>query len=164
MCPEVHLSTKLAAATAAVNSKPGCERPPWVVHPANLVERDGRPIALKHEFRSEETRRQPRRACGSSIWEATTVSRLCSVLTGSACRAVVQCLPHAVVLLDEQRRGVIANRAALQLLRVPSRYMRGISFDTLVPESNLDLLLGDFRDRRQRGMEISRPSIGGNRV
>jgi len=92
------------------------------------------------------------------------VSRLCSVLAGSACRAVVQCLPHAVVLLDEQRRVVMANRAASQLLRVPGQHMRGISFDTLIPESNLDLLLGDFRDRRKRVIEISRLSIDGSRI
>jgi signal transduction histidine kinase len=35
--------------------------------------------------------------------------------------------------------------------------MRGVSFETLVPESNLDTLLDDFRDRRKRVMEISLP-------
>ena len=58
----------------------------------------------------------------------------------------------------------MANRAASQLLRVPGHHMRGISFDTLVPESNLDLLLSDFRDRRKRVMEISRPCIDGSRI
>ena len=42
--------------------------------------------------------------------------------------------------------------------------MRGVSFDTFVPEVNLDLLLGEFRDRRKKVIEISRPSIDGSRA
>ena len=41
--------------------------------------------------------------------------------------------------------------------------MRGVSFETLVPQGNLNLLLGDFRDRRKRVMEITLPSIDGSR-
>ena len=52
----------------------------------------------------------------------------------------------------------MSNRAASQLLRVPGQYMRGVSFETLVPDSNVDLLFGDFRDRRKRVVEISLPS------
>jgi signal transduction histidine kinase len=42
--------------------------------------------------------------------------------------------------------------------------MRGVRFDTLVPEGNLDLVLGDFGDRRKRVIEILRPAVAGSRA
>jgi signal transduction histidine kinase len=67
------------------------------------------------------------------------------------------------VLLDQDRRVVLSNRAASALLSVSSRQMQGVAFTRLVPESKVDLLLGDFHNRRLRMIEISLPPSGGNR-
>ncbi len=42
--------------------------------------------------------------------------------------------------------------------------MRGVSFPTLIPHSDLGVLLGDFRNRRTRVIEISLPPSGHHRV
>jgi signal transduction histidine kinase len=88
------------------------------------------------------------------------VSRLPVIRAASACRAVVQSLPHAVVLLDERQRVVLANRAASALLRVPPQRLRGAAIGTLVPDDHLERLLGGRDDRRARMMEISLPPSG----
>jgi signal transduction histidine kinase len=92
------------------------------------------------------------------------VSRLCSVLAGPACRAVVQWLPHAVLLLDQQQRVVLSNRAASSLLSVPSQQMQGVEFTRLIPETKVDVLLGDFPNRRLRVIEVSLPPSGRRRA
>ena len=85
----------------------------------------------------------------------------CTVVAGTACRAIVQTLPHAVVLLDETLRVVLANRAASLLLHLPPQRLRGVSITRVIPQANLDLALRDFRDRRPKVFEVSLPSMRG---
>jgi hypothetical protein len=49
------------------------------------------------------------------------------------------------------------------LLSVPSQQMRGVAFTRLIPESNVNLLPGDFHNRRLRVVEISLPSSARSR-
>ncbi len=63
-------------------------------------------------------------------------------------------------MLDNARRVVLANPAASVLLGVAPQRLRGVPFSTLVPQSNLDLLLGDFRHRRTRTIEVALPVKG----
>ena len=58
---------------------------------------------------------------------------------------------------------VLSNRAASLLLSVPSQQMQGVAFARLIPENKVDLLLGDFHNRRLRVMEISLPPSGRSR-
>jgi two-component system NtrC family sensor kinase len=67
------------------------------------------------------------------------------------------------VLLDQEQRVVLSNRAASSLLSVPSQQMRGVAFTRLIPESNVNLLLGECHNRRLRVVEISLPSSGRSR-
>jgi two-component system, NtrC family, sensor kinase len=67
------------------------------------------------------------------------------------------------VLLDQEQRVVLSNRAASLLLSVPSQQMQGVAFTSLIPENRVDLLLGDFHNRRLRVMEISLPPSGRSR-
>ncbi len=59
---------------------------------------------------------------------------------------------------------VLSNRAASTLLSVPSQQMRGVSFATLIPQSDVGVLLGDSRNRRTRVIEISLPPSGHHRA
>jgi signal transduction histidine kinase len=67
------------------------------------------------------------------------------------------------VLLDEEQRVVLSNRAASSLLSVSSQQMRGVTFTRLIPENQLDLLFDDFHHRRYRVIEIALPPSGRNR-
>ena len=82
------------------------------------------------------------------------MSGLCTVIAGTACRAIVQCLPHAVVLLDETFRILLANRAASTLFRRPAATLRGVAITELVSHANLGLFLADFGERRMKVMEL----------
>jgi signal transduction histidine kinase len=68
------------------------------------------------------------------------------------------------VLLDQDQRVVLSNRAASLLLSVPSQKMRGVAFTRLVPQSNVGILFGDFHDRRLQVVEISLPPSGRTRA
>jgi signal transduction histidine kinase len=68
------------------------------------------------------------------------------------------------VLLDQEKRVVLSNRAASTLLSVPSQQMRGIAFGTLIPRSYVGHLFADFNDRRTRVVEVSLPPSGRNRA
>ncbi len=56
-------------------------------------------------------------------------------------RATVQCLPHAVVLLDADARVIMANPAAELLFRIPLKELLGLPIAALVPHDNLGRLL-----------------------
>jgi hypothetical protein len=64
------------------------------------------------------------------------------------------------VLLDQEQRVVLSNRAASTLLSVPPQQMRGIAFGSLIPLSHVGNLLADFHDRRTRVVEILLPLAG----
>ena len=70
------------------------------------------------------------------------MSRLCTVLAGSTCRAIVQALPHAVVLLDEHLRFVLVNRAATTLFGLTTDRLGGRAITDFIPRETLDPLLG----------------------
>ncbi len=87
---------------------------------------------------------------GTSEDEFAGVPRLTDVQTLPApkvptCRAIVQCLPHAVVLLDADFRVTLANPAAASLFRVPVKELQGLPIGALVPHDNLGQLLADGR-------------------
>ncbi len=78
----------------------------------------------------------------------------CTIIAGSACRAIVQCLPQAVVLVDARLRVVLANRAASSLFRQRAGQMRGVPITRLVPDYHLAVLLR-CGDRRAKFVETS---------
>jgi signal transduction histidine kinase len=82
------------------------------------------------------------------------------VVAASTCRAIVQCLPHAVVLLNEQLRVVLANRAACSLFHVAAHHLRGASIAEFLPPKTLDLLLRDFSETHAKVIEATLPIHG----
>ena len=88
------------------------------------------------------------------------MSGICSVIATSTCRAIVQCLPHAVVLLDEQLQVVLANRAASSLFRVAAQRLKGSAIADLIPQQTLDLLLRDRPEKRKHVVETTLPIDG----
>ncbi|HEY3162362.1 MAG TPA: ATP-binding protein [Vicinamibacterales bacterium] len=86
----------------------------------------------------------------------------CTVIAGSACRAIVQCLPQAVVLVDAHFRIVLANRAAASLFKRRFDQMRGALVTDLVPDYHFRLLLRSG-ERRARFLETSLPLDGDRR-
>jgi signal transduction histidine kinase len=90
------------------------------------------------------------------------VSGNCTVIAGSACRAIVQCLPQAVVLVDAHFRIVLANRAASSLFKRRVDQMRGSLITDLVPDYHLGLLLRSG-EHRAKFVETSVPLHGDRR-
>lgn len=88
------------------------------------------------------------------------MSGFCTVLAGSTCRAIVQSLPQAVLLLDERLNVVLANRAASALFRTDSARLRGIAVTKLIPHGDLDAMLRDFGGRRTKVIETCVPAAG----
>ena len=78
-----------------------------------------------------------------------------AMLAGSVWQAIAQCLPQALLLLDVDLRVVVGNRAASALFAAHSDSMRGVHIGVLVPDANLDTLLGNFNTRRRRIIETS---------
>ncbi len=88
------------------------------------------------------------------------MSGFCTVIAGTTCRAIVQCLPHAVVLLDDALAIVLANRAASALFRIEAARLRGVPITKLIPQANLDVMLRDFGVKRTRVIETCVPAAG----
>ena len=89
------------------------------------------------------------------------MSRFCTVLAGSTCRAIVQALPQAIALVDEQRRFVLANRAAAALFGATADRLRGLSLAEFIPPGTLAPLFRDEGPARMRMIETCVPSTSG---
>jgi signal transduction histidine kinase len=73
----------------------------------------------------------------------------------SAWRAVVQFLPHAVLLLDADLRVIVANKAATRLFRRPGARLRGVRLCALLPGSHVSRWLAAFGGQRRNVIEAS---------
>src|SRR5262245_60801321 len=73
----------------------------------------------------------------------------------SAWRRLVQFLPHAVLLLDENLRVVIANKAAAGIFRLPIAHMTGATLSSLIPSDKVATWLADFGGQRTKVLEAS---------
>jgi signal transduction histidine kinase len=80
------------------------------------------------------------------------------------CRALVQSLTQAVVLLDETLRVVLANPAAATLFQMPCDRLPGVAIAALVPQSNLAVWLREFHDRTTKVIEVRPPVTGRGRA
>jgi signal transduction histidine kinase len=65
-----------------------------------------------------------------------------------------------VVLVDEQQRVVLANRAACSLFHVASQRLRGAAIQDFLPSKILDLLLRDASEARTNVIEATLPIQG----
>lgn len=83
-------------------------------------------------------------------------------LEASTYRDLLECLPHAVILLDDDLRIVFANRAASLLFGVRPERLPGVSISAIVPQKNFDKLLRDLGDR-SKVIETSPAVKGVNR-
>ena len=82
------------------------------------------------------------------------------MVAASTCRAIVQCLPHAVVLLNEQLQVVLANRAACSLFQVTAQRLRGAAITEFLPSKIRGLLLKDVPETRTKMIEATLPVHG----
>jgi signal transduction histidine kinase len=82
----------------------------------------------------------------------------------SACAALVQCLPDAVLLVDGDLRVVLANRAAAALFRLNPERLRGLPVISLVTQPDFEHWLRDFGSRGTKVMEASLPGRGRGRT
>jgi len=80
----------------------------------------------------------------------------------AACGAIVQRMPHAVVLFDEDLRVVVGNRAAALLFRIAPRRLVGLPITALLSENHLNLLSHAEADGRTSLIETSLPSRAGS--
>src|SRR5215510_4410139 len=80
-------------------------------------------------------------------------------LKQSAWRPLVQFLPHAVLLLDDGLRVVIANKAASRLFQLPVAHMTGAPLASLIPSDSVAKWLADFGGQRTKVLEtpVERP-------
>ena len=86
---------------------------------------------------------------------AAVVAATDAPLERSVWRALVQFLPHAVLLLDDDLRVVLANKAASRLFRLPLAHMTGAPLASLVPSDNVARWLADFGGQRTKVLETS---------
>src|SRR5262245_24340855 len=70
-----------------------------------------------------------------------------------AWRPLVQFLPHAVLLLDDDRRVVLANKAASRLFQLPLTHLTGAPLASLIPSDNVAKWLADFGGQRTKVLE-----------
>ena len=75
----------------------------------------------------------------------------------SACAAIVQCLPDAVLLVDGDLRVALANRAAAALFRLNPDRLPGVPVASLVTQPDFEDWLRDFGSRGTKVMEASLP-------
>src|SRR5438094_1882848 len=80
----------------------------------------------------------------------------------AACGAIVQRMPHAVVLFDEDLRVVVGNRAAALLFRIAPRRLVGLQITALLSQNHLNLLSHAEADGRTSLIETSLPSRAGS--
>ena len=73
------------------------------------------------------------------------------------CQEILHSLPQAVLLLDAGLRVVLANRAAVLMLRPFSNTLAGQTLTAIVGQRNLDHLLADLTDK-PRVIELSLPA------
>src|SRR5215831_4922417 len=71
----------------------------------------------------------------------------------STWRPLVQFLPHAVLLLDDRLRIVVANRAAARLFQTPAVKMIGTPLTSLIPSDKIASWLAGCRRQRTRVLE-----------
>jgi signal transduction histidine kinase len=76
--------------------------------------------------------------------------------------AIVQRMPHAVVLFDEDLRVVVGNRAAALLFRIAPRRLVGVPITALLSQNYLNLLSHADGDRATSLIETSLPSRAGS--
>jgi two-component system, NtrC family, sensor kinase len=74
-------------------------------------------------------------------------------LERSAWRPLVQFLPHAVLLLDDDLRVVLANKAASRLFQLPLTHLTGAPLASLIPSDNVAKWLADFGGQRTKVLE-----------
>jgi signal transduction histidine kinase len=74
-------------------------------------------------------------------------------LERSLWRALVQFLPHAVLLLDDKLSVVLANDAASRLFRAPITLLTGLSIAALLPRKNVITELMTFGPQRRKILE-----------
>jgi PAS domain S-box-containing protein len=67
--------------------------------------------------------------------------------------AIVQSVPHGVLLIDASLRIIFANRAAAELIGHPPGRLRGVLVARILPRDAVDLLLHDITPRRVRVVE-----------
>jgi signal transduction histidine kinase len=82
-------------------------------------------------------------------------SRAREFVERSTWKALVQFLPHAVLLLDESLRVRIANRAASLLFNLPAAQLTGLPISSVLPQPHLDEWLDDFGGQRTKVIETS---------
>src|SRR5918994_7325134 len=71
----------------------------------------------------------------------------------AACTAIVQSVPHAILLLDQQSHIVLLNRAAATLFGRPAAALRGVSIAEFLSTEAVQAVLRDFTSRRVRVVE-----------
>ena len=76
--------------------------------------------------------------------------------------ALVQFLPHAVLLLDDQLRVVVANHAASRLFHAPVTQLNGLSIALLIPRDDVIRSLLSFGAQRSKVLETSLEIAGGD--
>src|SRR5215467_6369417 len=77
---------------------------------------------------------------------------------GSAYRTIFEWLPLPIVLLDEQLRIMLANRATSGTFGLPPDQLVGLSILSLIPHQNLAGSLLDFSESQNRVLEIQLPA------
>jgi signal transduction histidine kinase len=85
------------------------------------------------------------------------MTRPTSIISGSTCEAMVQGLPHAVLLVDEHLRVVIANFTAAKLFQTPLERLRGLPVAALVPHAGLEALSGESSAKPITVLEVPLP-------
>ena len=73
--------------------------------------------------------------------------------TRSEWRPLVQFLPHAVLLLDDDLRIVLANKAASRIFQLSVAHMNGATLSSLIPSDNVAKWLTDFGGQRTKVLE-----------
>src|SRR5262249_40524812 len=85
----------------------------------------------------------------------TPVSATAPLVRRRSCRAIVQFLQSAVLLLDAELRVVLANKTAAALFNVPAAQLNGLPVTVLVPGQHLDTWLTPSDAPRPRVMETT---------
>jgi two-component system, NtrC family, sensor kinase len=83
----------------------------------------------------------------------TGITQRIATLQQSAWGPLVQFLPHAVLLLDDDLRVVLANKAASRLFQLSIAHLTGAPLGSLIPSNKVAAWLADFGGQRTKVLE-----------